>query len=144
MEAQQQVIVQNLPPTPILWAGYIGMFLFGVAMMIIALAMLPILAQVKGMLSDVRGQLPELLNLSKATLGNVKVMSDDVKGTTHHATNAANRVLHLASSVVERLESPIVKSVGVLTGLAAGMRAMKGHKNDTVVVKKKRGFLGRK
>ena len=51
--------------------------------MIVAIALLPILAQVKGMLGDVRGQLPELLNLGKATLGNVKVMSDDVKGTTH-------------------------------------------------------------
>ena len=145
MEAQQ-VIVQNLPPTPVLWAGYIGMFLIGVAAMIVAIALLPILAQIKGMLGDVRGQLPELLNLGKATLGNVKVMSDDVKGTTHQATNVANRVLHLATSIVERLESPIVKSVGILTGLAAGLRALKGgnSKEKVVVVDKKRGFLGRK
>ncbi len=141
-----QTIVQNLPPTPVLWAGYIGMFLIGVAAMIVAIALLPILAKVKEILSKVDGKLPELLNLGTATLGNVKVMSDDVKGTTHQATTVANRVLHLATSVVERLESPIVKSVGILTGLAAGLRALKGGgKNEkVVVVNKKRGFLGRK
>jgi hypothetical protein len=65
--------------------------------------------------------------------------------TTHNVTGTVNRVSHVAGSVVGKLESPLVKGVGALTGVAAGLSALRGGKKEVVVqAPRRRGFLGRK
>lgn len=152
------VTVDNLPSVAI-WIVAIAQIIFALAMAAIALVMIGLLGQIKELLGDVgkmtqeiSGKVPGMMTSVDATLGNVKAMSDDARTTTHQVTGTVNRVAHVAGSVVGRLESPLVKSVGVLTGVAAGVRALRGNKRDKererdIIErdrKKRRGFLGRK
>ena len=78
------------------------------------------------------------------TLKNVRGISDDARATSKNVTTSVNNVAHVVTGVTSRLESPVVRAVGVLTGLAAGARALKGREATTVEVKKKkRGLFGR-
>ena len=102
-----------------------------------------ILSEVHKMTDEVNKKMPSMMNNVDATVGNVKGMSDDARTTTGHVTSAVDRVSHLAHNVAERLESPLVKSVGILSGVLAGARALRGSKK-TVVIQEKRGLLGKR
>ena len=86
----------------------------------------------------------ELLPTLTATAKNVERMSDDAADTTHNVTAAANRVANLVGSAANRIESPLIKAVGIGSGLLAAGRAIKGQdKKPTIIVEKKRGFRGK-
>lgn len=86
----------------------------------------------------------ELLPTLTATAKNVERMSDDAADTTHNVTAAANRVANLVGSAANRIESPLIKAVGIGSGLLAAGRAIKGNdRKPTVIVEKKRGFRGK-
>ena len=87
----------------------------------------------------------ELLPTITATAKNVERMSDDAADTTHNVTAAANRVANLVGSAANRIESPLIKAVGIGSGLLAAGRAIKGSdKKPTIIVEKKgRGFRGK-
>ena len=87
----------------------------------------------------------ELLPTLTATAKNVERMSDDAADTTHNVTAAANRVANLVGSAANRIESPLIKAVGIGSGLLAAGRAIKGNdrKPTIIVEKKKGGFRGK-
>lgn len=87
----------------------------------------------------------ELLPTLTATAKNVERMSDDAADTTHNVTAAANRVANLVGSAANRIESPLIKAVGIGSGLLAAGRAIKGNdRKPTIIVEKKgRGFRGK-
>ena len=86
----------------------------------------------------------DLLPTLTATAQNVERMSDDAADTTHNVTAAANRVANLVGSAANRIESPLIKAVGIGSGLLAAGRAIKGNdKKPTIIVEKKRGFRGK-
>ena len=86
----------------------------------------------------------ELLPTLTATAKNVERMSDDAADTTHNVTATVNRVSNLVGSAANRIESPLIKAVGIGSGLLAAGRAIKGNdKKPTIIVEKKRGFRGK-
>ena len=117
----------------------LGLIVIAIAMALVLKQMLDILKEVKSMVeNEVR---KDLLPSVAGTLRNVKTMSDDAAATTHNVTSAANRVSNLVGSAANRMESPLIRAVGMATGLLAGMRAVKG-KSDDKPKKKRRGFFG--
>jgi uncharacterized protein YoxC len=145
----QETTVVNLPPEWIMWLGCIGMFLFGLGTMVIAIAVFMLRNQVSSLLGDAKQmteettrQLPSMLTSVNGTLKNVKSMSDDAETTVHNVTGTVNRVSHVVGSVAGRMESPVIRAVGALTGVMAGMKALRGNQKEVVVEKvetKKRG-----
>ena len=87
----------------------------------------------------------ELLPTLTATAKNVERMSDDAADTTHNVTATVNRVSNLVGSAANRIESPLIKAVGIGSGLLAAGRAIKGNdKKPTVIIEKKGGkFRGK-
>ena len=87
----------------------------------------------------------ELLPTLTATAKNVERMSDDAADTTHNVTAAANRVANLVGSAANRIESPLIKAVGLGSGLLAAGRAIKGNdKRQKIIIEKKGGrFRGK-
>lgn len=82
----------------------------------------------------------EILPSVTGTMKNVERMSEDAADTTHNVTAAANRVANLVGSAANRIESPLIKAVGIGSGLLAAGRAIKGNdKRQTVIIEKKRG-----
>jgi prophage DNA circulation protein len=140
----QEVVVTNLPPTWILWLGYFGLFLFGVGTIIIAAVVAKLAGQVSRTLNEMheiierdvhRDIMPNVTAITK----NIKTISDDAAETTHNVTGTVNRVSHVVSSVTTRLESPAIKAAGILSGVLAGARTMRGSKGKDNDDKKKRG-----
>lgn len=86
------------------------------------------------------------------TLKNVKHISDDARVTTQNVTGSVNRVSHLVGTIATRAESPIIRGVGLVTGLIAGSRALRGggkerereREIEVEVRRKRRGIFGRK
>ena len=105
-----------------------------------------ILKDVNGMTSEVHRTLPSLLSNVDGTLRNVKHISDDAAGTAHTVTATVNRVANVIGSVATRMESPLIKSVGLIAGIAAGLRTLTGGRDredsDEKKKKKRRRFLG--
>ena len=87
----------------------------------------------------------DILPSVTGTMKNVERMSSDAADTTHNVTAAANRVANLVGSAANRIESPLIKAVGIGSGLLAAGRAIKGNdKKPTIIVEKKgRGFRGK-
>ncbi len=87
----------------------------------------------------------DILPSVTSTMKNVERMSNDAADTTHNVTSAANRVANLVGSAANRIESPLIKAVGIGSGLLAAGRAIKGNdRKPTVIVEKKgRGFRGK-
>ena len=86
----------------------------------------------------------DILPSVTGTMKNVERISTDAADTTHNVTAAANRVANLVGSAANRIESPLIKAVGIGSGLLAAGRAIKGHdKKPTIIVEKKRGFRGK-
>jgi uncharacterized protein YoxC len=147
--SMQEMQVSNFPT----WTMYVialSQIVFALATAVIAFAAFMTLGQVKELLKDVgktmdevNKKMPSMMNNVDATVGNVKGMSDDARTTTGHVTSAVDRVSHLAHNVAERLESPLVKSVGIMSGVLAGARALRGSRK-TVVVEERRGLLGKR
>lgn len=145
----QEVTLANFPN----WTMYviaISLVVFAISTALIAFAAMALFGELKtqvaelGKVTDeINKKMPSMMSNVDATVGNVKKMSDDARVTTSNVTGAVDKVSHLAGSVAGRLESPLVKSVGVLSGVLAGARALRGHKK-TIVVEKRRGFFGRK
>ena len=143
----------NMPPVWTFYVIAIAQLLFGLATIAIAAVLMKMIGQITEVLADVTKmtdeiskKVPSLMTNVDATLGNVKVISDDARVTSHNVTGTVNRVSHVVGSVAGKLESPLVKSVGALTGVAAGINALRSGKRREVVVEvpRKRGFLGRK
>ena len=141
-----EVVISNLPPVWVQWMGNIGLLLFGLAMVAIAVAVLGLKGQVATMLDEVnkivkedvhRDMMPDV----KAITKNVKTISDDAAATTHNVTGAVNKVSHVVGSVATKLESPAIRAVGTVSGILAGARALRGNKQQVVVIPKKRGGL---
>jgi hypothetical protein len=98
-----------------------------------------ILLVVKNLLtSEVR---KDLLPSIAGTLRNVEKMSTDAAATTHNVTGALNRVSNLVGSAANRLESPIIRVVGLASGLMAASRSVRGGKKTVVVEKKRKGLF---
>lgn len=147
-----ETVVSNLPAPWVFYVIALSQLLFGIATLAIAFVLIKLLGQVATVLKDVNDmtneiskKVPSMMTNVDATMGNVKAISDDARITTHNVTGAVNRVSHVVGSISSKLESPLVKSVGALTGVAAGLNALRGSKREVVVeVPRKRGFLGRK
>lgn len=146
-----EVTVSNMPPAWTFYVIAIAQLAFGIGTLAIAAVLIMLLGQIKEILIDVKemerevkGKMPSMMNNVDATMGNVKAMSDDARVTTHNVTGAVNRVSHVVGSVTGKLESPLVKSVGVLTGVAAGINTLRGGRREVVVeTKKRKGLFGR-
>jgi replicative DNA helicase len=145
--AANSVYVANFPTTA-LWILAISQIVFALATAAIAIVLIvmmkALLGELKTILADVRDMEREVKNHLPKMVKNVDMMVNDVASTTHKGTGVANQVLNLVSAIVTRLESPLVRSVGVITGVMAGLKALRGAKEREVVVERRRGFLGRK
>jgi len=152
MSPAPEVVVANLPPVWTFYVIAIAQLCFGLATLAIAAVLVKLIGQIMEALKDVTEmtdelskKMPSLLGSVDATMGNVKAMSDDARVTTHNVTGAVNRVSHVVGTVSGKLESPLVKGIGAITGVAAGLGALRGGKKEVVTEKsRKRGFLGRK
>jgi hypothetical protein len=145
-----EVTVVNLPTTA-LWILAIAQIVFALATAAIAIVLIvmmkALLGELKTILADVRDMEREIKATLPKMVKNVDMMVNDVANTTHKGTGVVNQVLNLVSAIVTRLESPLVRSVGVLTGVMAGLKALRGANKTTereVIIEKRRGFLGRK
>jgi predicted neutral ceramidase superfamily lipid hydrolase len=83
----------------------------------------------------------DILPSVAGTLRNVEKMSTDAAATTHNVTGAANRVSNLVGNAANRLESPIIRAVGLASGLLAAGRSVRGGKKTVVVEKKRKGLF---
>ena len=105
-----------------------------------------VVADVRSMVREVDRHVPSMLNSADETMKNVKGISDDARSTTHNVTSAVDRVSHLVAAVSTKMESPAIKLVGVVSGLAAGLKVVGGRKGDKAEkaepAAKRRGLLG--
>lgn len=122
----------------------------GLALIVIAVVLVMLLGQIRSLLDDVSKMtdevsrhMPSMLNSADSTMKNVHGISDDARATTHNVTGAIDKVAHLLGSIAGRMESPAVKLVGAVTGIAAGMRAMGGRRDKIEKeTPRRRGLLG--
>ena len=142
--------MQEFPGWVVIGIGLASYFLIAAAAMVVALGVygLKILGSILQTVLTTQDMVDkelrrELLPIVTSTMKNVERMSDDAADTTHNVTSAANRVANLVGSAANRIESPLIKAVGIGSGLLAAGRAIKGDKKPTVIVEKKRGFRGK-
>jgi hypothetical protein len=144
-----QMEIANWPMWP-LWIIAASQIVFALAMIILAGVLLAMMKQMIAILGEMRSIVEndvhkDIMPQVTAITKNVKTMSDDAAQATHHVTSAVNHVSHVVDSVTQKLESPVIKTVGVLSGVVAGARALSGDKKSEK--EKKRGgllgFLGR-
>ena len=135
-------------PSWIIYAVGLAQIVFAIALAAIAAVLVMLIKQLMLILTDVKKMTEDvnrnLMPSVDGTLKNVKTMSDDAAVTVHSVTGTANRVSHVVGSVAGKLESPLIKGVGVASGLMAGARALKGGKKQVVVetTPKRRKLLG--
>lgn len=125
----QQMIISNLPVWT-LWVIAISQIIFAVATLSIALVLLKLVNGLLATKSEIDKHLPGMMNDVSGTLTNVKTISDDAQGTVNHVTNSVNHVSNLVTTVVTKAESPLIKSVGMVAGIAAGAKAFFGSKKQ--------------
>ncbi len=145
---QGEVVVSNLPPTWVLWLGYLGLFLFGIATVAIAIVLIRVMGQVSQLMDEVNAIVEkdvhrDMLPNVTAITANIKTITDDAAETTTNVTGTVNRVSHVISGVATKMESPAIKAVGVLSGVLAGARALRGQK-EPPAAKKRGGLFGKK
>ncbi len=134
--------MNEIPTWVVYMVGIANFFQIFSALALVALGVVGvgILLQIKGIVSDELRK--DILPSVAGTLKNVEKISTDAADTTHNVTATANRVSNLIGSAVNRLESPLIRAVGVASGLVAASRSVRGKK--TVVIEKKRkGLFGR-
>ena len=119
----------------------LGILMVGIVLALLCKQILSILGDVQKMLQeDVRR---DIMPSVASTLKNVDRISKDAADTTHNVTGAVNRVSNLVGAASSKLESPIIRAVGLASGLLAASRAAKGGgKKQVVIEKKRKGFLG--
>lgn len=125
-------------------AGWVQIFsgialaICGAIVAVIAWNMLGTLKEIRSMVeNEVRKDLlPSVTN----TMKNVEKISADAAETTHNVTGTVNKVSNVVSAATTKLESPIIKVVGIVSGIAAASRGAK--KAGGGEGKKKRGFFG--
>lgn len=123
------------------WVGILSGIFVAICAAIVAVIAWNMLGTLKEIRSMVENEVrKDLLPSVTATMKNVEKISDDAAETTHNVTGTVNKVSNLVSSATTKLESPIIRIVGVLSGImAAGRAAKKAGGGET---KKKRGFFG--
>ncbi len=92
--------------------------------LVLGVIVIVILLQIKNQLTQ------DIVPTVASTLRNVEKISVDAAATTHNVTGAANRVSNLIGNAANRMESPIIRIVGVASGLIAAGRSVSGKKND--------------
>ncbi len=136
--------MQEFPGWVVTSMGIASIFLILACIAIVAIGVVSvgILLAIKEMVTqDLR---KEIMPSLASTMKNVDRMSHDAADTTHNVTSAANRVANLVGSAANRIESPLIKAVGIGSGLLAAGRAIRGgDKKPTIIVEKKRGFRGK-
>jgi hypothetical protein len=120
-----------------------------VALVVIAIVLVMLLKQMLEILKEVHSMVQyevrkDLLPSVTATMKNVERMSTDAADTTHNVTGAVNRVSNLVGTAATKMESPVIRAVGLLSGVLAAGRAAKkaGGKGEEKSKKKRRGFFG--
>lgn len=147
MPETPEVIIVNMPPEWVQWLGNIGIFIFGLSVAVIAIVVVKLAGQVGQTLEEMHSIVEkdvhrDIMPNVTAITRNLKTISDDAAETTHNVTGTVNRVSNVVGGVASRLESPAIKAVGVLSGIMAGAKALRGGKDkEVVVVQKKRGGL---
>ncbi|MDQ3814487.1 MAG: hypothetical protein M3347_11115 [Armatimonadota bacterium] len=144
-----EVTVTNFPA----WTLYvvaIAQIVFALAMGAIAFVLIKLIGQLSQILADVKNITTDVdrsvMPTVNATLKNVKAISDDARDTAHNVTGTVNRVSHVAGTIAGRMESPVVKTVGAVSGVVAGVKALRGGKKEVVVkheTTKRGGLFGR-
>ncbi len=128
--------MQNIPTWVVIAVGIANVIQIFAALVTILLGVI-----VVGILLQIKNQLTkDIVPTVASTLRNVEKMSVDAAATTHNVTGALNRLSNLVGAASSRLESPIIRVVGMASGLMAAGRAVRGGKK-TVVVEKKRKKL---
>ncbi len=136
-----ETTVVNLPVAAI--------WIVAISQLLLALGVIAVLAlfgmQIVGLLKDIRGMVEDMRKDAMPsvvdTLKNVKTISDDAARTTTKVTHTADKVTTMVNAVVERTQTPAVKAAGLLSGIIAGARAVRGS-NAKVEDKKKGGKSG--
>jgi hypothetical protein len=121
-------------PTWVIWA-------IGISSIIQIFSGILITGFILFVLLRVKGNIFGIFQNMEDTSNNVSKISKDAAATTHNVTGAVNRVSNLVGSAANRVESPIIRAVGLASGIVAASRSMRGKKK-TVVVEKKRGLFG--
>jgi len=136
----------NVPGWVVTLVGVANFFeiFSALAMVAIAVAAVLVLKQVLEILLEIKSIVEtevrkDILPSVADTLKNVKTMSDDAAATTHNVTVAANRVSNIVGAAATKMELPLIKFIGVASGLIAGARAVRGRGEEP---KKKKGFFG--
>jgi len=130
--------MDNIQPWFLILVG-IAIILSCLATMALGVVGIGILLVLKNLLTtEVR---KDLLPSIAGTLRNVEKMSVDAAATTHNVTGAVNRVSNLVGAASTRLESPIIRMVGIASGILAAGRAVRGGKKTVVVEKKRKGLF---
>ena len=144
--------MQEFPSWVVTGIGVASIFivLTGIVLIILGGVSIAILLSIKSQIFTIEDIVNkelrrEILPSVTGTMKNVERMSTDAADTTHNVTAAANRVANLVGSAANRIESPLIKAVGIGSGLLAAGRAIKGSdKKPTIIVEKKgRGFRGK-
>lgn len=127
--------MENIPTWVVIAVGIANVIQIFAALVTILLGVI-----VVGILLQIKNQLTQdIVPTVASTLRNVEKMSVDAAATTHNVSGALNRVSNLVGSAANRLESPIIRMVGLASGVLAAGRAVRGKK--TVIVEKKRKGL---
>lgn len=120
-----------------------------IAIVVIAIFAVRILISLVATMEEIRSMVEtevrkDILPSVTTTMKNVERMSTDAADTTHNVTGAVNRVSNLVGSAATRMESPVIRAVGLASGLLAASRAAKkaGGKEEEKPKKKRRGFFG--
>ena len=131
--------MENIPSWVVIVVGIANLFQIFSALAIVALGVVGvgILLQIKSIVTEELRK--DILPSVSGTLKNVEKISTDAADTTHNVTATANRVSNLVGSVANRLESPVIKAVGLASGVLAATRSVRGQ-NKTVYVEKKKRF----
>jgi predicted hydrolase (HD superfamily) len=129
--------MENIPSWVVIAVGIANIIQIFAALVTILLGLI-----VVGILLQIKNQLTQdIVPTVAATLRNVEKMSTDAAATTHNVTGAMNRVSNLVGAASSRLESPIIRAVGLASGLLAAGKAVRGGKKTVVVEKKRKGLF---
>lgn len=126
----QQTVITNLPVWT-MWVIAIAQIFFALAVFAIAVVLAKLVALLVPAVKTVNRHLPRIMM-------NAETISDDAQGTVRNVSGSVNRVSGVVDKVTEHMESPLIKTIGIAAGVAAGAKTMFGKK------KKKRGFFGRR
>lgn len=130
--------MENVPA----WVAY-AVGIANILQILLLILLIVGLALVGTKIVDILGNIASILDrVDGKIMDNVERMSTDAADTTHNVTSAVNRVANLAGAAATRMESPVIRAVGLASGLVAGARSMRGKKTEVKIEKKRRGFFG--